>query len=633
MIRIACLPPYQELADLMTDASNELGIETVIEIVSDLDSYMKTARKMADSGIKVIVSRGVAAWKIKFSQMGIAVVDIPVTGIDLMRTLDQAMQFDPPFGICEIEPVIRTAISLEEYTGIKLIKKEIDHYGMIEPGIKWLQKQGVRTVFGRLIAANLAENYGMQPVTIESSKQAVIVALSEAQRLCVALETEQARAEEFRTILDFAYEGILAVDAAGKITFFNPVAERILGQKKEDIIGQKAVDVIPNTRLADVMRSKKPALEQIQDINETKIITSRIPILVDGNIKGAVATFQEVGHLQNMEQTVRRKLNPRGHIARYTFARALGKSDVFRSCIAKARRFARVDTSILILGETGTGKEIFAQAIHNESRRADLPFVAVNCASLPENLLESELFGYASGAFTGALKEGKPGLFELAHGGTIFLDEIPEMSPRLQAELLRVLEQREVARIGDDKVIPIDVRVIASSNEDPALMIKEEKFRPDLYYRLNVLRIELPPLRERRQDIALLATSFLSELSQRHNGMRSSFNSSALSYLTSLDWPGNVRELRNIIERVAVISEQRTISREALEEIIAEPNYQEKTIIGINSQKEEKVITETIEAIKAAKGSKSKAAKQLGISRTTLWRRLKKINPELINFS
>ncbi len=295
--------------------------------------------------------------------------------------------------------------------------------------------------------------------------------------------------------------------------------------------------------------------------------------------------------------------------------------------------YAEVDSTVLIMGETGTGKELFAQSIHNYSLRADKPFVAVNCAALPENLLESELFGYVEGAFTGARKGGKTGLFELAHGGTVFLDEISEMTPNLQARFLRVLQEKEVVRIGDDKIIPVDVRVIAATNRDLYEYVDEGKFREDLFYRLCVLRLDIPPLRERKDDIYELVLFFLELKSKTLNKKTPKLSQNIIEKLVNYDWPGNVRQLENLIERCIVISNEKEINDEILSEaLFITPSYKPIKDKNISESANNSIdVLKNIEndtikkVLQETNGNKKLAAEKLGISVTTLWRRLKKM--------
>lgn len=640
MADIALLAPYPELADLSRDVTRQLGIDAEVLLAPEVPTAVETARWLCRRNIQVIIARGVAAWAIRGSELQVPVIDLPVTGFDLLRGLGEARALGGPIGIAELPPIIRSAEAMEDYTGIPLIKYALPDYGHMQKGIEWLHQQGVRTVMGRIVASTLAAQYGMRAVTLTTSREAVAQALEEAHRVVQVRKAERARAEQLRTILDFSYEGIVAIDGQGIITVFNPVAERIMGVRRGQVVGRPAAEVIPNTRLPEVLHSGQAELEEIQDLDGVKIVTNRVPISVDGHIQGVVATFQEVKHLQSMEQNVRRKLASRGHVARYSFEDILGDSEAISAAIDRARRFAAVDSTVLILGETGTGKELFAHAIHRESRRRQGPFVAVNCAALPENLLESELFGYAEGAFTGARKGGKAGLFELAHGGTIYLDEIPEMTARLQSELLRVLEQHEVTRLGDDKVIPVDVRVIASSNQDLATLVARQAFRQDLYYRLNVLRFELPPLRDRGEDISLLAEAFLAEFTQRYCGRPATLAPDAKRLLCARSWPGNVRQLRNAMERVAVACTKPVVDAQALASILDTPDHAPAPSSPVPSSPvpsspvplglpDTPLVLEEWEreairrALAQSGGNKNEAARILGIGRTTLWRKLK----------
>lgn len=331
---------------------------------------------------------------------------------------------------------------------------------------------------------------------------------------------------------------------------------------------------------------------------------------------------------------MRKRLRNRGHLAKYDFHDILGESEKIRASIEKARRFGRVDATVLIYGETGTGKEFFAHAIHNASSRRNGPFIAVNCAAVPENLLESELFGYAEGAFTGAKRGGKKGLFETADGGTIFLDEISEMSDKLQTRLLRVLQEYEIMRLGDDRVITVDVRVIAATNRDLRKMVAEKLFRADLYYRINVLTLVIPSLRERREDIPVLVGHFLQVFNKKFQKNIKGVERQGIDLFYTHDWPGNIRELQNIMERLVILTDGDYIPAELVAESLytslegypVETARQEKPGTSPEPQSlsrlEEKAIRDTLAAVK---GNKKQAAAILGVSRTTLWRRLKKL--------
>jgi transcriptional regulator with PAS, ATPase and Fis domain len=288
--------------------------------------------------------------------------------------------------------------------------------------------------------------------------------------------------------------------------------------------------------------SKKSGREWIVEHKGRSLVITRQPIEHFGEPAGSCFNFQEVTYIRQLEQNLSRKLLEKGLTARYRFSDVLTQSPRMLQCVELARRIAGSDFTVLILGESGTGKELLAQSIHRESARDKQPFVAVNCAAVPENLLESELFGYEGGSFTGALKEGKTGLFEQAHHGTVFLDEIADMPMVLQAKLLRVLQERQIMRIGSQKVINVNIRVIAATNHDLRERIRAGRFREDLYYRLNALPLLVPPLRERPEDIFLLLDHFLTE----HQRKGLVFSSEAREVLLRYPWPGNIRELSNV---------------------------------------------------------------------------------------
>jgi PAS domain S-box-containing protein len=351
---------------------------------------------------------------------------------------------------------------------------------------------------------------------------------------------------ELDSLLNVLDDGIIAVDDNGSIHAFNKRAADIIGCKKEEAMGVNFKDIMPQIPFDQVIGTSKSIRATLIKINECPISTTVVPVIVSKKTTGALAIINEFTEQEKNQHKLRVQLTGKGHRAKYRFEDIYGKSPVMIELKNMAERMARSESSVLISGETGTGKELFAQAIHNASRRKDYQFVAVNCAALPESLLESELFGYDEGSFTGARKGGKLGLFELAHKGTIFLDEIGEMALDLQARLLRVIQEREVMRIGGDRVIKIDIRVIAATNQDLKKLVKQGTFRKDLYYRLNVLPLETVPLRNSKEDIVLLSDRIKQELK-----LEFELSQDAMKAFKEHVWEGNVRELRNCIEYLA----------------------------------------------------------------------------------
>lgn len=477
----------------------------------------------------------------------------------------------------------------------------------------------------------LAVSMGWQCVWIKTGKEAIRQAVKEALNAANVVRHERAKAELFKIILENTKEAIIAVDHEGYITAFNKAAYKILKIPRERKMNKRSVeDIFPFSDLFKVMETGEEKLGVIGSINDIMIVSNRVPIKAAGFNAGVVVTFQNVDKIKEIESKIRKELSSKGLIAKYSFGNIIGSSEKLNSTIQIAYKYSQVDSNILLIGETGTGKELFAQSIHNSSNRKFESFVAVNCAALPENLLESELFGYVEGAFSGAAKGGKVGLFELAHKGSIFLDEVGELPLSLQAKLLRVLQEREIRKIGDDKVVPIDVRIISATNIDLKEKVKSGEFRQDLLFRLDVLNLKIPSLKERKEDIEYIAKHFIEKYCKKFNKDTPSLTCEAVEDLKRYGWPGNIRELRNICERLVVLTDSEEIKRGDVKNLIGSYEEKEENLKnGFNvpeeksSSVEEMDIETVLRLMQVMKVNKTEVAKILGVSRTTLWRRLK----------
>ena len=348
---------------------------------------------------------------------------------------------------------------------------------------------------------------------------------------------------QFEILMEILDEGIVGVNERGEVFASNHKLEEITGIPGARALQRPAAEVYPFVPFARCLAERAPQPAQVVSANGVNMNVAVAPVLRGGACIGAFATVQRFSDAENRQNELRSQLLHKGYRAKYTFDDVVGQSPALRRCITILKKMSLTQLPVLLIGETGTGKELFAHAVHNASPRANGPFVAINCAAMPENLLESELFGYEEGAFTGARKGGKPGLFEFAHKGTLFLDEVEGMSTALQCKLLRVLQEREIMRVGGNRIISVDVRIVAATNEDLERRVEEGSFRRDLYYRLNTLPVLIPPLREREGDLLLLIDRF-------RQGIGASFTLSAEleRMLLTHQWRGNIRELRNVVE-------------------------------------------------------------------------------------
>ncbi len=445
-----------------------------------------------------------------------------------------------------------------------------------------------------------------------------------------------------KQVLDKVYEGLVVIDNKSKIVFINEPYLKFLDKKREDIIGKKVVDVIDNTKLHIVASTGKEQIGDVQEINGKKIVAMRIPVYEDGKIIGAIGRimFKDLNELDVLSSKVHKIEHELDYYknalkevrdVKYSFDNIIGESNKLKGTKYIAEKAALTSSNVLIYGESGTGKELFAHAIHSASYRAMGPFVKVNCGAIPSELLESELFGYEEGAFTGAKKGGKIGKFELADGGSIFLDEIGDMPLHMQVKLLRAIQEKVIERVGGIQSIELDVRIIAATNKDLEKLIEENKFREDLYYRLNVMNLNIPPLRERKEDIEPLINHLLVKISEQAGNYVNKISKEALRYLERYSWPGNVRELENILERtVNLLDYGKEIQVDDLPIKIKNysfdfNNLNQTRLKDILDAVERKTILDALE--KTGK-NKSETAKMLDISRTSLYEKIWKYGIE-----
>jgi TyrR family helix-turn-helix protein/PAS domain S-box-containing protein len=437
------------------------------------------------------------------------------------------------------------------------------------------------------------------------------------------------REQAYKVVLDSVSDGILSIDENGILTTINRVACRILNCEEQAVVGHSMSKLeLPDTCLNDAFNQRHFSSEKrniITDKGRFQYFATCKPIKdTTGRIMGAIEIIKDLKEIEALANAVSQP-------TQITFSDIIGTSAGIKEVILLAAKIARTESIVSIRGESGTGKELFARAIHAESRRKG-PFIAINCAALPESLLESELFGYEGGAFTGARRQGKAGLFEIAAEGSVFLDEIAEMPIKVQAKMLRLIQEKQVRRIGGGAEIPIHVRIITATNRNLERLVEEKQFREDLYYRINVLPIHIPPLRRRPEDIALLTDHFLYQLSAHFQKKPQQLTSDALEKLNRHDWPGNVRELRNLIERAAILSSSEVIDKESIlfsfEVGKGFAGLTATTDLGIQSLRnlvdryEKDVLAE---ALRQSLSIRQTAAK-LKISHTTLMNKIRKHN-------
>ena len=588
--------------------------EVLFEVVeADLRDAETFAGRGGAEGYEVVVSRGGTADLLE-QLLDIPVVHIQVSLTDILRAVRTAgaMTAEQKIGVAGFPNMIYGCAELSELLPLEVVEIEVHGARDAEEKLRAGAVEGVDMIVGDAVSARIARKCGVRATAIDSGRQAIYQALSEAALIAGVRRQDELTSKFLRGVVDKAQDGVVAVNAEGEVSLFNPVAEDIFRRTRYETVGQK---------LSALRAALDPAQdadeEQFIRIHQKQYLVRRTPVVVHGTVCGSIFRVQSISEVQRIERHIRKKLADRGLVAKWNMEDIKGDSSACRAMKCKAERYARTDSTVLITGASGTGKEMLAQGIHNRSRRRARPFLAVNCAALPENLLESELFGYVDGAFTGARKGGRQGLFELAHGGTIFLDEIGEMPALLQTRLLRVLQEREVMPLGGDSIVPVDVRVIAATNQNLARMVEAGTFRSDLYYRLNILRIHMPSLAERRADIPLLTQNLMHRMADL-NECITGITDEAIGVLCARAWPGNIRQLQNMMERLMLLADGTEIT--AADVRRAEEDDREEESARQNDEGEGDVLQRVLAEEHYNLG---RAAKRLGIHRTTLWRHMK----------
>jgi transcriptional regulator, propionate catabolism operon regulatory protein len=629
-----CVLAFPRLARLVEEAAAELDdqIELIVEHRRFSDAIAQAHALIARGEVDGFISAGANGAQLR-RQLDYPVALVQVSGFDIMGALVQATKLSRStparIGLLTYETISAELDELSRLLKVELHLARYNDAANAREQIAAMREQGVDVFIGPSLVVEAAEQLGLASVflyTPDAARRALDEALASARVRAVEL----ARRRQLADIISQLHDGVLAIDTDQRIWLANHAMCEITGVPESAITQQRLPQLIPGLDASEVLSpSAPPILRRVFTIGRQRLIANLIPLDEGGVRRGAVLTAQAASTVERAGRDLQRHARSSAPRARHTLNDLVGDSHAMQALRALAARFATLHLTVLIHGESGTGKELVAQGLHNASARAKEAFVAINCAAMPENLLESELFGYEEGAFTGAAKGGKPGLLETAHRGTVFLDEIGDMPPALQVRLLRVLQEREVLRVGGREPIPIDVRIIAATHRDLPQRIREGSFRQDLYYRVNGLAINVPPLRARREDLPAL----IAHISARRSATQALPDWLLTQFLTACthySWPGNVRELENMLERLLAVAPD--LPPETGDELLtlllpelAQPRDAE--VIASLQQAHDDIERAHLEAaLQGAGGNLQTAAKSLGISRTTLWRKRSRLS-------
>jgi len=621
---LAVIPDKEEMNKINSSIEIERHIyKTIIskpskELLIEIEDILKVAN------ISGIITRGSLAHFLYSNKIPVPIFDLKFDLPTLFKILEQCSRNNYK-KICIFEIVYDNSDIYSEnlFTHNHFGDYELYYYKMldydeVEKTIAQLaDNKSIDVMIGDVEPTRIAMKYNIPvyPITIgvNSWKEAI----NQARHSTDIARKEKSKNNFIRVITNIMSEAVILVDDIGNIKRFNLQAEKLFF-KNDDIHN---IQEVFSVEMKELLAA--PA-NSIVKHKENNYVINLIPVILDSEQLFAII-INNTKYVENLEMSIRTQNQQKGLTAKISFKDIVCKDVRTKKIVDIAKKYAKSNSTIIIYGESGTGKEVFASSIHNESLRSNGPFVAINCAALNENLIESELFGYEKGAFTGALSNGKKGLFEIAHHGTLFLDEIGELPLSSQAKLLRAIQEKEIMRIGGNKVIPVDVRIISATNKNLKELVKEKLFREDLYYRLALLEIEIPPLRHRTNDIAPLFMTFLTQIAEEENKSIYWDDPSIFDPLLDYDWPGNIRELRNFAERVVILADKNKLEGNFIKEMISQkykadsiPNYT-APITNDLSELERNYIKFLMDKFG---GNREKVCEFLNISRATLWRKL-----------
>ena len=628
-MKIGIIATYHDMVITAEKLRQRADVEFIISEAT-YDQGVREAERMEREGADVIISRGATLHYIE-QRCAIPTVSCAYGVMDLIYALQIAKGCGNHIGVITYEKVPVEERVIEDLFQTKItFMSGYDNPQRNLRCVMEMKEQGIDVVVGGGVTVQMAQINGMKSVLISTRPETLENAVDEAIHMLNIIQRDRLELEEISQIIRYASDAILLTDLSGKFLMVNEGAEKLIRDLSG---GQKIPSLGALPQLGELLsrvRAGGSCKSDLLTVGETMFLYSQHPIVISGHVMGMALILQNTSKIQKLEQNIRTHLYKKPGL-RYTLDSCIGESPGIQKCRQMVQSYANHDSTVLIIGESGTGKEIMAQSIHNLSPRRDEPFLAVNCNAIESTLLESELFGYVEGAFTGAKKHGKAGLFELAHKGTLFLDEIGSVSKNLQSKLLRVIQEKEVWRIGSDNPIPVDVRILAATNSDLCLKVQKGEFRLDLFYRLCVLDLRLPPLRNRGNDIPLLLRHFCKLYDLDPENIPQDIVDEMMHY----EWPGNVRELQNFVERLCLLHTQ--VPAEDIwascvttgRRIYGEHSTGAETsreLLSIQKGTLQEMTDQMILKMYEAYGhNKSALADALGISRATVWSRLNRL--------
>lgn len=633
MTQILFMSPSEQLAKRVNEiaAEHDLEVDVRVGVMKEAENIVSNAIK---HNTKVVISRGGTAYLLK-QKFDIPVVLTKLTSGSYINAFEKIRNTHGPVAFFSVEEIHDNVKSLCYFLNVDANYYYFNDTESAIAAVKQAKKDGNVFGVGGVLTKIYAEQLNMDYYTLENNREDIETALESAQQILKSvLDGErrnrilQLHLKRYETIFNYTHDGIIAIDKKGKVEVVNKQADEILPLKNKPYEGRHIEEILPETKLPSVLQSGNKELDELMKIGNVIINTNRVPIIINGEVEGVVATFRDIESIRNSEQKIRSNLHRKGLASRYRFSDMIGESPSIRRAIRIAKSYAHTNSNILISGEIGTGKEMFAHAIHHESSRRKKPFVTINCTNYSSQALQADLLGYEDGFSPFGVKGSKEGAFELAHGGTLFLDKIGDAPLDVQSLLAQIINTKEVRRIGGDKVIPIDVRIIASTSHNLTEKIKQEQFLEELMYSLSVLTLYIPPLHERDRDYILFCDTWFHRNFGADYALYKRQIDTIIHYFQGYEWKGNIRQLSNIVERVSVLLKNDMTVEEILSTLPHEENelvHNQDVTLGKWSR------SSIVEALTTSHLNISRAARTLNCSRSTLYKKMKELNIKINN--
>lgn len=619
-----CIVGYQPVINISKKVAQEFKrLADFIFICALMEEALPFLREV--EGLAQIILAGPSTRRMYLEKLKVPIISFRPTFPDLIKAIQEAQKIDRRIAITlSRDDKDFNLPLLSKVMEVSLYPFYCDNSKEYADGCSLAKTKRIKVVIGGSFTVEAAKKIGLKAILLYKGMDMIRTAILKALEICQVEEENTRRISQLNAVVNNFTEGLLLTDEKGYVILDNPPAQIRLGL--DNLVG-KRIDGLFRSKMAKQVLNKGDKVLNV--VESDKLVVNYIPVRSAETLHGLVCTLKRIDEVQDAEFTVRKRLHNRGFVSKYGLDDIIGRSKAISKCKESVKLFSEAADPILITGESGTGKELFAHAIHSSSNRKNGPFVAINCATLPNDLLESELFGYEKGAFTGAHAAGKKGLIELAHKGTLFLDEITTLSYPLQAKLLRLISEHEILKLGSDRIIPIDVRILAATNDDIENCVQQRRFREDLYYRLNVFRLHIPPLHQRAEDTVPLFLNFVSKIDPKIYREISSDKTVIKKTLAGCTFKGNARELENIAKRFCLLygSDRKAQNLnsiiQACLEMKVSPDLTKEKLSDLKTtvQNSEK---QMIQDLMKKHRYKSDIARALGVAPSTLWRKIKK---------